>query len=38
MAFFSRQLLDRERSYAATELECLAVRDAVKHFEVYLYG
>ena len=38
VAFFSRQLLDRERSYAATELECLAVRDAVKHFEMYLYG
>ena len=38
VAFYSRQLQERERSYAATELECLVVRDAVKHFKVYLHG
>ena len=37
IAFFSRQLRDRERKYAATELECLAVLESVKHFEVYLH-
>ena len=34
IAFFSRQLRDRE---TATELECLAVLESVKHFEVYLH-
>ena len=38
VAFYLRQLQERERSYAAIELECLAVRDAMKHFEVYLHG
>ena len=38
VAFFSRQLVERERSYAATELECLAVKESVRHFEVYLHG
>ena len=37
-SYLLRQFQERERSYAATELECLAVRDAVKHFEVYLHG
>ena len=38
VAFYSRQLQDRERAYAATELECLAVKESVQHFEVYLHG
>ena len=38
MAFFSRQLKERERNYAATELECLAVKESIRHFEVYLHG
>ena len=29
-AFYSLQLQDRERAYAATELECLAVKESVQ--------
>ena len=36
VAFFSRKLEERERRYCATELEGLAVVEAVGHFEVYL--
>ena len=36
IAFFSRKLVERERRYSATELEGLAVVEAVGHFEVYL--
>ena len=36
VSFFSRQLQDRETKYSATELECLAVVDTLKHFEVHL--
>ncbi len=35
-AFYSRKLKDRERNYAGTQLECLAIVEAVKHFRVYL--
>ena len=35
VAFYSRQLKDAETCYAATELECLAVVESVRHFEVY---
>ena len=35
VAFYSRQLKDAEKCYAATELECLAVVESVRHFEVY---
>ena len=38
VAFHSRQLRERERSYAASELEGLAVVEAVKQFEVHLFG
>ena len=38
VAFFSRQLKERERNYAATELECLAVKESIRHCEVYLHG
>ena len=38
VAFFSRQLKNREWNYSATELECLAVKASVQHFEIYLYS
>ena len=38
VAFYSRKLLLRERCYAATELEGLALVDAIDHFSVYLIG
>jgi len=37
-AFFSRQTWGPERRYSASELEALAVVEAVKHFSPYLYG
>ena len=36
IAFYLRKLLERERRYGATELEGLAVVDAVDHIRVYL--
>ena len=36
VAFHSRKLLPREQKYSASELECLAVVDAVRHFGSYL--
>ena len=36
VAYFSRKLKPREMRYSATELEGLAVVNAVKHFDVYL--
>ena len=36
VAFFSRKLLPREQKYSATELEGLAVVDAITHFGIYL--
>ena len=36
VAFYSRKLLPRERRYAATELEGLAVVDSILHFDAYL--
>ena len=38
VTFYSRQLKDAETRYAVTELECLAVVKAIRHFEVYLDG
>lgn len=38
VAFYSRQLRGPEQRYSATEIECLAVVSAVRHFEVYLAG
>ena len=38
VGFFSRQLKDAETRYSARELECLAVVDSIRHFEVYLHG
>ena len=34
--YFSRQLNDAQRNYNASELECLAIVEAVRHFEAYL--
>ena len=38
VAFYSRQLRDPETRYSVTEVECLAVVESVRHFEVYLDG
>ncbi len=38
VAFFSRQLKRAQSRYAAQELECLAVVEAVSQFAFYLYG
>lgn len=37
-AFYSRQLVDRESKYSATELEALALLSTVEHFKFYLCG
>ena len=36
VAFYSRKLQPRERSYSASELEGLAVVTAITHFDAYL--
>ena len=38
VAYYSRKLLPRERHYAATDKEGLAVVSACKHFLPYLIG
>ena len=38
VSFYSRKLLSREERYATVEKECLAIRDAVNAFKVYLLG
>ena len=38
VAFQSRQLRGAERHYSATELEALAVLEAIKYFQHLLYG
>ena len=38
VAFHSRQLRARESNYSASELEGLAVIEAIRHFEIYLFG
>ncbi len=38
VAYYARKLLPRERNYATTDRECLAIVDGIKHFAVYLTG
>lgn len=38
VAFWSRKTLDRETRYSASEVECLAAVEAIKHFAHYLHG
>ena len=38
VAYFFQQLQGAQRRYSATELECLDVVVAIRHFEVYLAG
>ena len=38
IGYYSRKLNDAETRYTPTELECLAVVDAIKYFEIYLEG
>ena len=38
VAYFSRQLYGAEVNCSSTELECLGIVAALKHFEVYLAG
>ena len=38
IAYFSRRLNEHQEKYSASELECLAMVEAIEHFEVYLSG
>lgn len=38
IAFYSRKLLTRETHFATVERECLAIVEAVKHFQIYVTG
>ncbi len=38
VAFHSRQLRSPEKNYSASEIECLAIVDTVRHFEAHLVG
>lgn len=38
VAYYSRQLKDRESRYTASEIECLAAVNSIRHFDVYLLG
>ena len=38
IAFYSRKLTAVESRYAVTELEALAIIEAIRHFEIYLRG
>jgi reverse transcriptase/RNaseH (fragment) len=36
--YFSKKLLDYQQNYSATELECLAIIEAIEYWHHYLYG
>ncbi len=38
VVFHSRQLRSPEKNYSASEIECLAIVDTVRHFEIHLVG
>ena len=38
VAFYSRQMKERETRYSVTEIECLAVLESIRYFEVHLIG
>lgn len=38
IAYFSKKLLKYQQNYDITELECLAIKEAVEYFHHYLYG
>ena len=38
LGYFSKCLLQAERNYAATEIECLAIVKAIDHFAIHLVG
>ena len=38
IAYHSRVLTKAERSYSATDKECLAIIDSIEHFSIYSYG
>ena len=38
VAFYSRKLLSREQKYSTIEKECLAIKDGISAFRVYLLG
>jgi hypothetical protein len=38
VGYFSRRLLDYQRNYSTTELECLAIIESIEYWHCYLYG
>jgi len=38
VGFFSKKLLDYQLNYSVTELECLAIIEAIEYWHHYLYG
>lgn len=38
VAYFSKKLLDYQKNYSISELECLAIVESLEYFHHYLYG
>ena len=38
VAFFSRQVHSSEKNYSSSKIECLAVVDTIRQFEIHLVG